>query len=324
MSFDGAAQQPKLLFLLQAVAAFTAVVGLVLLALHRGPASRRRGAAFLLLAPALTLLTAGLVVPALRTLVLSFTDGEGAAVGFDNYAWILTDPETLVALRNTVVWVVLAPLLVTATGLLYAAAVVRSRFRALALALVLLPMAISFVGAGLVWRFVYAYRPAEADQIGLLNQLVVTFGGEPRQWLVESPWNVLFLVVAMVWTQTGFAAVLLTGAIAAVPGEITEAARLDGASPRRLFWSVTVPSIRPTLLVVLLAEVTATFKAFDLVKTMTAGRFDTGVVAHEMYDQAFRYGRTGHGAALAVLLFLLVSPVVAHRFRTRRRAGWTA
>ncbi|TYC66496.1 sugar ABC transporter permease [Streptomyces sp. CB01881] len=320
MPFDVAAQQPKLLFLLQGVAGFAAVVLLVLLALHRGPA-RRRGAAFLLLAPALLLLTAGLLLPGLQTLALSFTDSTGAAwAGLDNYVWMFTDPGALTALRNTLVWVVLVPLLVTAVGLLYAAAVAHSRFRALALSVVLMPMAVSFVGAGLVWRFVYAYRPAEAEQIGLLNRLVVAFGGEPRQWLVDSPWNVLFLVVAAVWTQTGFAAVLLTGAIRAVPREMVEAARLDGASPRQVFRRITVPSIRPTLLVVFLAEVVGTFKAFDIVKTMTAGQFGTEVIAHEMYDQAFRYGETGRGAALAVLLFVLVAPVVAYQVRAQRSA----
>ena len=320
MSFDVVAQQPKLLYLLQGIAAFTAVVCLILVALHRGPV-RRRGAAFLLLAPALLLLAVGLLGPGLRTLTLSFRGGEGEGwVGLDNYVWILTDPEALTALRNTLTWVVLVPVLTTAVGLLYAAAVVRSRFRALALSLLLLPMVISFVGAGLVWKFVYAYRPAGADQIGLLNQLVVAFGGEPRQWLVDSPWNVLFLIVTMVWTQAGFAAVLLAGAIAGVPREMTEAARLDGASPRQIFWRITLPSIRPTLLVVVLAELIATFKAFDVVKTMTGGQFDTGVLAYEMYDQAFRYGRTGRGAALAVLLFVLVTPVVVYQVRAQRRA----
>ncbi|MFC0601672.1 carbohydrate ABC transporter permease [Streptomyces palmae] len=320
MPFDVVAQQFKLAYLLQALAVFAAVVGLVLLALHRGPA-RRRGAAFLLIAPALLLLTVGLLLPGLHTLALSFTDGGGSWAGLDNYRWMFTDPEALIALRNTLIWVVLVPLLVTAVGLLYAAAVVRSRFRALALSLVLLPMAISFVGAGLVWRFVYAYRPAEAEQIGLLNQLVLAFGGEPRQWLVDSPWNVLFLIVAMVWAQAGFAAVLLAGAIRAVPDELVEAALLDGASPRQVFWRITIPSIRPTLLVVVLAEAIGTLKAFDIVRTMTAGRFETGVIAQEMYDQAFRYGETGRGAALAVLLFVLVTPVVACQVRARRRAA---
>ncbi|MEV0501679.1 sugar ABC transporter permease [Streptomyces spectabilis] len=320
MSFDPLAQQPKLLYLLHGVLAFAAVVCLILVLLHRGP-TRRRGAAFLLLAPALLLLTVGLVLPGLRTLTLSFKDGTGETwVGLDNYVWLFTDPEALTALRNTLAWAVLVPLLVTAVGLLYAAAVVRSRYRALALSLVLLPMALSFVGAGLIWKFVYAYRPAEADQIGLLNQVVVAFGGEPRQWLVESPWNVLFLIVVMVWTQTGFAAVLLAGAIKAVPDEVVEAARLDGASPRQIFWRVTVPLVRPTLLVVALAEVIGTFKAFDIVRTMTGGQFDTGVLAHEMYAQSFRYGRTGRGAALAVLLFVLVTPVVAHKLRAQRSA----
>lgn len=319
MSFDTVAQQPKLMYLLQGVAAFAAVVALVLLALHRGPV-RRRAAALILLTPALLLLTVGLLLPGLRTLVLSFTVGGGDAwAGFDNYVWMFTDHRALVALRNTLAWVVLVPLTSTAAGLLYAAAVARSRFGALALSLVLMPMAISLVGAGVVWKFVYAYRPSEAGQIGLLNQLVVGFGGEPRQWLVDSPWNVLFIIGVMVWTQAGFAAVLLDGAIRAVPTELTEAARLDGASPRQIFRRITLPSIRPTLLVVLLAQAIGTFKAFDIVKTMTGGQFDTGVIAHEMYDQAFRYGETGRGAALAVLLFLLVTPFVAHQIRAQRR-----
>ncbi|MFD3662496.1 carbohydrate ABC transporter permease [Streptomyces sp. NPDC058659] len=321
MLFDVVAQQPKLLYLLQGVAAFAAVVSLILLALHRGP-ERRRAAALILLAPALLLLTVGLLLPGLRTLVLSFTDGGGDAwAGFDNYMWMFTDPRALVALRNTLAWVVLVPLSATSVGLFYAAAVVRSRFRTFALSLLLMPMATSFVGAGVVWKFVYAYRPAETGQIGLLNQLVVAFGGEPRQWLVDSPWNVLFLIVVMVWTQAGFAAVLLAGAIRAVPGELTEAARLDGASPRQIFRQITMPSIRPTLLVVVLAQAIGTFKAFDIVKTMTGGQFDTAVIAHEMYDQAFRYGETGRGAALAVLLFVLVTPFVAHQVRAQRRAG---
>ncbi|MFI8910567.1 carbohydrate ABC transporter permease [Streptomyces sp. NPDC053513] len=321
MSFDAVAQQPKLLYLLQGVAAFAAVVALVLLALHRGPV-RRRAAALILLAPALLLLTVGLLLPALRTLALSFTDGGGDAwAGLDNYVWLFTDPRALVALRNTLAWVVLVPLTATAVGLLYAAAVVRSRFRTFALSLLLMPMAVSSVGAGVVWKFVYAYRPAGAEQIGLLNRLVVAFGGEPRQWLVDSPWNVLFLVVATVWTQAGFAAVLLAGAIRAVPGELTEAARLDGASPRQILRRIILPSIRPTLLVVLLAQAIGTLKAFDIVRTMTGGQFGTGVVAHEMYDQAFRYGETGRGAALAVLLLALVTPFVAHQVRARRRAG---
>ncbi|OKJ65758.1 carbohydrate ABC transporter permease [Streptomyces sp. CB02261] len=321
MSFDAVAQEPKLLYLLQGIAAFAAVVSLILSALHRGPV-RRRAAALLLLAPALLLLTVGLLLPGLRTLALSFTETGGDAwAGFDNYVWVFTDARALVALRNTLVWVVLVPLLAASAGLFYAAAVVRSRFRAFALSLVLMPMAVSFVGAGVVWKFVYAYRPAEARQIGLLNQLVVAFGGEPRQWLVDTPWNVLFLIVVMVWTQAGFAAVLLAGAIRAVPGELTEAARLDGASPRQIFWRITMPSIRPMLLVVVLAQAVGTSKAFDIVKTMTGGQFDTGVIAHEMYDQAFRYGETGRGAALAVLLFVLVTPFVAHQVRARRRAG---
>ncbi|MEU6997323.1 sugar ABC transporter permease [Nonomuraea sp. NPDC046570] len=320
MDFDFAAEQPKLVQLLIGVVAFCAVVAVVVLLLDRAPTRQRaRLPALILLAPALVLLGIGLVVPAIRTTLLSFMSGDSRAfVGVDNYAWMFTQPEALTVLRNTLIWVVLVPLVVTSIGLVYAVLVDRSRFEALAKSLVFLPMAISFVGAGIIWKFVYAYRPEGADQIGLLNQLVVWFGGEPQQWLLEPPVNTLFLIVVMVWIQAGFATVVLSAAIKGIPAEIVEAARLDGAGPVQMFFQVTLPSIRPAVIVVLVTQSIGTLKLFDIVRTMTGGQFDTSVIANEMYNQAFRYGETGKGAALAVFLFVLVTPIVVYQIRDLR------
>ena len=321
MNFDFAAEGPKLVQLLIGIAAFFAVVGVLLLLVDRVPMRQRaRWPAAILLFPALALLTIGLIVPAIRTTVLSFRNGNSKEwVGLENYSWMFTQPEAVIVLRNTLIWVVLTPLLVTAIGLLYAVIVDNTRFEQLAKSLVFLPMAISFVGAGIIWKFVYAYRPPGADQIGLLNQIVVSLGGSPQQWLLDPPANTLFLIVVLVWIQAGFATVVLSAAIKSIPAEIVEAARLDGASPFQMFFRVTLPSIRPAVIVVLVTQCIGTLKLFDIVRTMTGGQFETSVIANEMYNQAFRYGETGKGAALAVFLFVLVVPIVFYQVRTLRQ-----
>ncbi|MGC5011705.1 carbohydrate ABC transporter permease [Streptosporangium sp. DT93] len=322
MDFDFAAELPKIVQLLIGVAAFLVVVAVVLILVDRVPMRRRAWMhAAILLSPAVLLLTIGLVIPAIRTSMLSFMSGDGQSwVGADNYGWMFTQTEALTVLRNTLVWVLLVPILVTTVGLLYAVLVDRTRFESLAKSLVFLPMAISFVGAGIIWRFVYAYRSEEQEQIGLLNQLVVAFGGEPQQWLQEPPLNTLFLIVVMVWIQAGFATVVLSAAIKGIPAEIVEAAKLDGTTPAQMFFQVTLPSIRSAVIVVMVTQSIATLKLFDIVRTMTGGQFDTSVIANEMYNQAFRYGETGRGAALAVFLFVLVLPIVIYQIRQRREA----
>ncbi|WP_326829564.1 sugar ABC transporter permease [Streptosporangium sp. NBC_01810] len=322
MDFDFAAELPKLVQLLIGVAAFLVVVAVILVLVDRAPMRRRAWThATILLLPALLFLTIGLVIPAVRTTLLSFMSGDGKQwVGMDNYGWMFTQPEAVTVLRNTLIWVLLVPLLVTSVGLIYAVLVDRTRFESLAKSLVFLPMAISFVGAGIIWRFVYAYRSEEQDQIGLLNQLVVAVGGEPQQWLQEPPINTLFLIVVMVWIQAGFATVVLSAAIKGIPAEIVEAAKLDGANPIQMFFRVTLPSIRSAIVVVMVTQSIGTLKLFDIVRTMTGGQFDTSVIANEMYNQAFRYGETGKGAALAVFLFVLVTPIVIYQIRQRREA----
>ncbi|MEV7331148.1 sugar ABC transporter permease [Micromonospora sp. NPDC093244] len=344
MEFDFADEQPKLLMLMYGLLAFVLVVGGLLLLLDVVPAwfARRREAqlvaasvggaplprrpkqreglfALFFLLPTLLLLTIGLVVPAIRTMLLSLMNGSSTEwVGLRNYGWMFSDNSMIRVLINTLVWVLLVPLVATGFGLLYAVLVDKARFESVAKSLIFLPMAISFVGASIIWKFVYAYR-GEGDQIGLLNQIVVSLGGEPKQWLLESPLNTLLLIVIMVWIQAGFAMVVLSAAIKAIPGDIVEAARLDGVSPWQMFWQITMPSIRPALIVVVVTLTIATLKVFDIVRTSTNGNYDTSVIASEMYNQAFRYGQNGQGSALAVFLFILVIPVVIYQIRNLRQ-----
>ncbi|MER6591821.1 sugar ABC transporter permease [Micromonospora purpureochromogenes] len=345
MEFDFAEEQPKFLMLMYGLIAFVAVVGGLLLLLDVVPAwfARRREQklvaaaasggprprrvkpreglfALFFLLPTLLLLAIGLVVPAIRTTLLSFMDaGSNDWVGLRNYGWMFSEDSIVRVLLNTLVWVLLVPLVATSFGLLYAVMVDKARFEAVAKSLIFLPMAISFVGASIIWKFVYAYRGDGQEQIGLLNQIVVSLGGEPKQWLLESPLNTLLLIVIMVWIQAGFAMVVLSAAIKAIPADIVEAARLDGVTPWQMFWQITMPSIRPALIVVVVTLSIATLKVFDIVRTATNGNYDTSVIANEMYNQAFRYGQNGQGSALAVFLFILVVPIVIYQIRNLRQ-----
>jgi alpha-glucoside transport system permease protein len=263
----------------------------------------------------------GLVYPALETVRGSFHDRDGSEfVGLDNYVTVFTQDSFQTVLRNTVLWVVLVPLVTTALGVVYAYLVDRTRFEALAKALVFLPMAISMVGAGVIWKFVYEYRPDQpgVQQIGLLNQLLGLVGIDPQQFLLNQPANNLYLILVMIWIQAGFAMTVLSAAIKAIPDDIVEAARLDGVSGLQMFRHVTVPSIRPALVVVLTTVAIVSLKAFDVVRTMTGGQFGTSVVANEFYTQSFRQFNFGLGAALAVLLFVLVIPIIAYNVRQLR------
>jgi alpha-glucoside transport system permease protein len=305
-----------------AVLLFAAVVGVILFAAGRfGGRRGDRVVAFAYLAPTAVLLGVGLIYPGVRTIYQSFFDAAGNAfIGVDNYMTILTTPDQLSVLRNTVLWVVVTPFVATAVGLTYAVLVDRARLESFAKALIFLPMAISFVGASIIWKLVYEFRPDQAGvkQIGLLNQLLVWLGGSPQQWLVNSPWNTMLLIVVMIWIQAGFAMTVLSAAIKAIPDDVVEAARLDGVSAFGMFRFVTLPSIRPAVVVVLTTIGIGTLKVFDIVRTMTGGQFDTSVVANEFYSQSFRSNNQGLGAALAVLLFILVIPIVVYNIRQLR------
>lgn len=315
----------KLLQMLAALLLFAAVMGLILFIagrLGRGK-SGDKWVGYLYLLPAVLMLLIGLVYPGLRTIYESFFDAAGKAfVGFDNYQTIFTDKDQLTVLRNTVFWVVLTPFVSTAIGLVYAILVDKSRFESFAKALIFLPMAISMVAASVIWKFMYEYRPDQTNvkQIGLVNQIIVWLGGKPVQLLIESPINTFLLIIVMIWIQAGFAMTVLSAAIKAIPDDIVEAARLDGVNPWTMFRNITLPSVRPTVVVVLTTIGIGTLKVFDIVRTMTGGQFNTSVVANEFYSQTFRADNQGLGAALAVLLFVLVIPIVAYNVRQVRRS----
>jgi alpha-glucoside transport system permease protein len=297
---------------------FIAIIGLLLFFIDKAP---KRGRDYWqlvgFLAPAILLLAIGLIYPTVRTTGLAFvSNGEFSMA---NFGWIFTQPAALRTLLNTVIWVVLVPLLSTAIGLAYAVFIDRSRGERFFKAIVFMPMAISFVGAGIIWKFVYDYKSGDREQIGLLNQLVVLFNGDPVQWLQTSPINTFLLIIVMIWIQTGFAMVVLSAAIKGIPTEQLEAASLDGTNAWQRFTNVTLPGIRSSLVVVITTISIATLKVFDIVRTMTAGNFDTSVIANEMYTQAFRAGEQGRGAALAVVLFLLVLPIVIYNVNVLRK-----
>jgi len=305
-----------------AILLFAAVMGVILFIAGRAKGRRSdRVVAFAYLGPTLLMVLVGLIYPGLRTIYQSFFNAAGDAfIGLGNYETIFTDSDQLTVLRNTVFWVLVTPFLATAIGLLYAVLIDKARLESFAKALIFLPMAISFVGAGIIWKFVYEYRPDQGNvkQIGLLNQVLVWLGGTPQQWLIESPLNTFLLTAVMIWIQAGFAMTVLSAAIKGIPDDVIEAARLDGVTALGMFRFITVPSIRPAVVVVLTTIAIATLKVFDIVRTMTGGQFDTSVVANEFYSQSFRSDNQGLGAALAVLLFVLVIPIVVYNIRQLR------
>ena len=273
-------------------------------------------ARLIFLGPAVVLLTIGLVVPAIQTFLLSFKSASGTkTVGLSNYAWIFTTEDNRQFLINTVLWILITPVLSTALGLTLALLLDRMRRESLPKALIFMPMAISFVGASIIWGLVYEYRDpsVDANQVGLLSAIVMKLGiSNPPNWLLWQPWNNFFLMIIMIWIQTGFAMVVLSAAVKAIPMEITEAAMLDGATGWKLFQKVTVPMIRGTLVVVLTTIAIGVLKVFDIVRTMTNGNFGTQVVANEMYAQSFVQFDYGRGSALAVVLFVAVIPLIVY------------
>jgi alpha-glucoside transport system permease protein len=304
-----------------AVALFLGVVLVVLVLADRARTRRgERVQSYIFVLPAVLMVAVGLLYPAIRTIYESFRNSASTEfVGWQNYHAIFTNDELVKVLRNTALWVIVTPVAATAIGLVYAVLVDRARFERFAKALIFLPMAISLVGASLIWKFIYDYRATDNDQIGLANQVLKWIGLDTYRFLLTEPWNTFFLIVIMIWVQAGFAMTVLSASIKAIPDDVLEAARLDGASALQMFRNITVPMIRPSLIVVLTTISITTLKVFDIVRTATGGQFGTSVLAYEFYVQSFRSFNTGLGAALAVLLFLLVTPIVLYNVRQMRR-----
>jgi len=304
-----------------ALLSFGAVIFLIFLLASRTSVKTQEWLKYLVfLVPSILLLVVGLIYPAIRTLILAFMDKEAETfVGFDNFIWAFTIPEVTVVLANTAIWVVTAPILSTVIGLAIAYMTDRMKRPAAIKSLIFMPMAISFVGAGIIWKFVYSYQPNDnKPDIGLLSAIFKGLGLTPPNWLLEAPLNSFLLIVVMIWIQTGFAMVVLSAALKNIPDEVVEAAMLDGAAPWKRFYLVSVPMIRATIVVVLTTITIGTLKVFDIVRTMTGGNFQTNVIANEMYSQAFRQMNFGRGSALAIILFVAIIPIIIYNIRQLR------
>ena len=276
---------------------------------------------FVFAGPGALILGLYIVFPTVFTVYQSFMNRTTTEfVGLENYAFIFTDPQMLIVLRNTVLWVILVPTVSVILGLLVA--VMTDRFKPIwekvTKSLIFLPLAISFVGASVIWRFVYYYQPAGSEQIGLLNAIVTSLGGDPVAWLIQRPWNNLFLIFIMIWLQTGFAMVIQSASVKSVPKDLLEAARIDGAGEIRAFFNVTVPYISGTILTVGTTILFLVLKIFDIVYVMTSGRFGTGIVASRFYQEAFIFRNFGRGAALAIFLLIVVTPFMIQNVRSMR------
>lgn len=271
---------------------------------------------YVFVGPALAVLSWYLLLPTLRTLYTSFFDARSASfVGLQNYVYAFTDPKMLESFRNNLLWLVFGTGFSVIFGLLVAILADRSKFETIAKSLIFLPMAISFVGAGVIWRFIYFYKPPSQEQIGLLNAILVGLGGQPQAWLTLQPWNNLFLIAILIWLQTGYAMVLLSAALKGVPGELLEAGRIDGASEVQIFFNILVPYIQGTIVTVSTTILILTLKIFDIVFVMTNGNFGTEVIASMQYKQMFRFQHFGRGSAIAIVLLIAVIPVMWYNLK---------
>jgi alpha-glucoside transport system permease protein len=256
--------------------------------------------------PALFVLGLFLVYPAIYTFFLSLMNRDASSfVGLENYIWAFENPKVQESIRNNILWLILVPGLSTAFGLVIAVLADRVRWESFAKALIFLPMAISFVGASVIWRFIYFRDPS----IGLLNAITTSLGGEPVPWLITTPWNNFALIIVMVWIQTGFAMVLLSSALKAVPEETIEAARIDGASEVRIFFSILIPQIMSTIAVVVTTILILVLKVFDIVFVMTSGQYGTEVLANRMIA-LLRNGEFHQSSTVAMIIMLAVIPIM--------------
>lgn len=276
---------------------------------------------FVFVGPALVILGAYLVYPTIDTIWRSFHGPQSENfIGLQNYVFVFTTQDLLIAMRNNVLWLVIGTTFTVSFGLVIAVLVDRIKNEAVAKAFIFLPMAISFVGASVIWRFVYFFQPPGRPQIGLLNAIITSVGFEPIGWLITRDFalNTLMLIVIMIWLQTGFAMVILSAALKGVPGELLEAARIDGANEFEIFFKILVPYIRGTIITVTTTIAIGILKVFDIVFVMTSGQNQTEVIANRMYAEMFRFRDFGRGSALAVVLFLAVTPIIVSNIRDLR------
>jgi alpha-glucoside transport system permease protein len=291
---------------------------------------------FVFVGPAMAILAWYLAIPTFRTFLISLFGRDGppeglnfielvtsdAWVGLGNYIEVF-NPDGLMfeAFRNNLLWIIFGSTFSVAFGLIIAVLADRSRMEKVTKSLIFLPMAISFVGASIIWNFIYEFRPAGQAQVGLLNAFVTSLGGAPQawpQWVGIAPWNNLFLIVIVVWLQAGFAMVLFSAALKGIPEELLEAGRIDGANEFQIFFRIMIPYIQGTLISVWTTIVIFTLKIFDVVWVMTGGQFGTHVIATQFYRQSFTNRNSGFGSAIAIVLLLAVVPVMYYNLKQFR------
>ncbi len=291
------------------------------------------------LAPAIIIMSIFIVYPMINTVALSFLNKDGTAsaattcnVGqpcwgvFENYRYALTAELNTTSFNtiwksfwvssygNTLKWILIMVSGTVGIGLGFAIFAERVKYEALAKAIIFMPMAISFVGAGVIWKFVYNWGTSQV-QVGLLNAIISALGGKPVAFLSTTNLNTIMLVIVGIWMWTGFCMTILSAALKAVPDEVLEAARVDGASEWQVFWSVMVPIIAPTIIVVVTTMVINVLKLFDIVYVMTGGNFGTEVIANRMYDEMYKNFQTGRGTAIAVVLIIAIIPFIYMNIR---------
>jgi alpha-glucoside transport system permease protein len=279
---------------------------------------------WLFILPAYLAITLYLIYPSILAIIASFQDAASEGwVGLDNYTALLTNNNFQSTIFNTILWIIIVPSVTIVLGLAIATLSdrLRTRYENLAKTIIFLPMAISMVGAATVWRFVYAYRPEGADQVGLQNAIVTTLGMDPVPWIQQDDFriNSLLLMVMLLWAQIGFGMVLLSAAIKGVPDDTLEAARIDGANDRQIFFRVVVPQILGTIITVFITVLMATLKTFDIVYVMTAGQFNTNILAVSFYQQLTVNFNNGAASAIVVLLLIVAAPVMVYQVRHFRR-----
>ena len=273
------------------------------------------------IAPAFIILFIFILYPVFETIRLSFYDKLGENfVGLYNYAWAIKDPDFKRSIVNNLGWLIVVPTLSTFFGLVIANLADRVWWGSIAKSIIFMPMAISFVGAGVIWKFMYDYRGPGDQQIGLLNAIAVALGFEPQAWLTIPIWNNFFLMAIMIWIQTGLALVIFSAALRTIPKETLDAARIDGASELKIFWKIIIPYLEQTILVIWTIITLLVLKVFDIIYAMTNGQWQTEVLANLMYDWMFRGGGdTGRGSVLAFCILIGVIPILAWNLYKHRQ-----
>jgi alpha-glucoside transport system permease protein len=328
----------RLWSVVEVVAGFLAILLIVFFVAGRATGRLQKPLAIVIcLGPAVLLAMVGLIIPAINTIVLSTTDAQQtdqafhivngqlvpykkSFIGLKNYGFAFTDHDTLMTLFRTVLWIAIVPAVTVFIGLMLALLIDQMRRTSVAKTMIFLPQAISFVGAVVIFKLIYDYQSPGDPQTGLLEAVVIKLGWHnPPNWILSTPANNFFLMVIMVWIQVGFSMVVLGAALKAIPDDVLEAARMDGAAGVTLFRTVQVPMIRNTLIVVFTTATITTLKTFDIVFSYTGGNFNTDVLSVTMYRQLFVTQQTGKGAALAVILFVCVIPLIWYNVHQLRK-----